>query len=158
MSTTEGERFILKINKERWEALVKLRGWKHPITALAIRTGFTKSLCSQVVNGGIAIGHEFMLAVVRVSGADPRDPMEWAGLFEIVRDEAPQSEAYQKDNYAKYTGLKPYTATSDLAPIRRRDKAKSLERLKLPQPIPAIDFYDDAMPKKYQAKFTYKRG
>lgn len=151
-------RYMLKINKERWEALVKLRGWKHPITALAKRTGFTKSLCSQVINGGVAIGHEFMLAVVRVAGADPQDPMEWAGLFEIDKEEMPRSESYQKDNYAKYIGLKAYKEGSDLGAMRTKDKAKNLERLNLPQPIPAIDFYSDAMPKRYQAKYQYKRG
>jgi len=156
------QKYLFRVNKECWENLVKLRGWDHPITALAKRTGFTKSLCSQAVNGGIAIGQEFMLAIIKVSGNDPKEPKEWGRLFEIVKDDRPDSSNYQKDNNAKYEGQKAYKQTygilSDSGQIRVRDKAKNLERLNLPNPIPAIDFYDDATSKRYQAKYHYKRG
>ena len=151
-------KFLFRVNKERWEDLVKLRGWDHPITALAKRTGFNKSLCSQAVNGGIAIGQEFMLAIIKVSGNDPQEPKEWGRLFEIVKDERPDSSNYQKDNNAKYEGLKPYKEGSLLGQMRIEDKAKNLERLNQDAPIPAIDFYHDAMPKRYQSNYRYKRG
>lgn len=148
-------KYLFKVNKEKWAALIKLRNWEYPITMLAKKTGFTKSYISQVINGGVAISVDFMLALVRVSGNDPARPSEWACLFEIVKDHVRKGPT--TNNYAKMRGEKTCVRCTLMSTLRRRDRATSLERLRLPEPIPAIDFYDDATPKRCRVGYRYKK-
>ena len=150
------EKYLFKIDKERWEALIKLRNWKHPIVELARRTNLTKSYISQVINGGAPLSHEFMLLLIKVTGNDPTRPEEWAGLFK-VESEPVFKKAPQSDNYRKYRGEVPYRPYSLAGQIRKRDQALNLERLEASKPIPAIDFYDDAIPKRIRVQRQYKR-
>jgi len=150
-----------KLNKKKWEHLVGLRGWRHPISMLAKRTGFTKSYCSQAINGGIPISHDFMLAIVNVAGASHKETEEWANLFEIVKNAIGGRPvgSYQRDNYAKYQGKKAYNEDSIIGQIRKEDRAKDMERLNQPEPIPAKDYYQDheLVPKKCYVSNRYKR-
>lgn len=150
---------LFRLNREKWDALIKLRGWKHPISRLACLTGFTKSYLSQVINGGIPVSHDFMLAIIEVSGNSLHEPDEWGSLFNI--EKIPQEKRYpiQKDNYKKYDGKLPYVKNSLSGKMRREDKARDLIRLKLPKPIPAQYFYDDKelIPQKCYYAAKYKR-
>jgi hypothetical protein len=147
-------KFLFKINKAKWDALVNLRGWDSPVTILANRTGFSKSYVSQAINGGIPISQDFMLAYIKVSGNDHTKPDEWASLFDI--EKAPYvTKGNTSDNFAKMTGKKEYVPYSQEGAIRVRDKAKSLERLKAEKPVPALDFYDYAMPSRFQMAHRY---
>ena len=138
-----GKNLQFKLNKEQWEHLVALRNWKHPITRLAYLTGFTKSYISQVVNGGIPCSHDFMLAVVEVSGNSQKEPAEWASLFDIVKISARGNGSYQLLNQKKYKGMVSYKKNSLLGKMRKEDKARDLERLDADKPVPASDFYQD---------------
>ena len=149
----------IKVNKERAEALFKAKGWDYPIATLAKKTGFTKSLWSQIINGGAPVSSlDVMLKFVSVAGADPKDSREWAGLFEIsmtMRTKYPGS-----DNLAKSRMEIPYNrhfGISTEASQKKEYQARSLERLDLPVPIPAQDYYDDAVPKGLQMKRRYGR-
>lgn len=150
---------LLKINKERAEALFKGKGWDNPIATLAKKTGFTKSLWSQIINGGAPVSSlDVMLSLVRVAGADPKDIREWAGLFEIFKVEKVKRPGY--DNLAKNRGEIPYNKTAGVSVQGSREKtyqARSLTRLELPKPIRAIDYYDDAIPKRVQMARRYGR-
>jgi len=150
---------LMKINKERAEALFKAKGWDNPIATLAKKTGFTKSLWSQIVNGGAQVSSlEVMLSLVRVAGADLKDIREWAGLFEIF--EVQKFRYPQSDNFAKNRMEVPYNRTGGVSIMASKQKvyaARGLERLKLPKPIPAIDFYDDAVPTRIRMAHRYKR-
>lgn len=156
-------KYLFKVNKEKWDALIKLRGWKHPVTTLARRTGFSKSYCSQAIDGGIPISDGFMLAIIKVAGASPAEIEEWASLFEITQFPARSvAESDRRDNYAKMRGEKAYKdgffgGVTKEGQIRIKDRAKSLVRLNSPTPIPAIDFYDDAVPRRAQVAYRYGR-
>jgi hypothetical protein len=144
--------FQFKINREKWEHLVALKGWVHPITILAKRTGFGKSYCSQVINGGMTVSHDFMAKYIEVCGASTKNPEEWACLFDLVKEpvQAPEKEPYrykdpepwQKDNYRKSRGEIPYEEYSVTGHDRKIDYARSLTRLRLDNPIPANQFFD----------------
>jgi len=144
-----------KVNREKWGLLVKLREWDSPVIELAARTGYSKGYISRVLSGQIAISEDFMLKIIQVAGADLKHPKEWACLFDIVRIE--KKDTFQKSNYLKFDGKVAYCKNTVFGVVRVKDRAKSLERLSDPEPIPAIDFYDDAMPKKCQTHYKYKR-
>lgn len=143
--------FQFKINREKWEHLVALKGWAHPITILAKRTGFGKSYCSQVINGGMAVSHDFMAKYIEVCGASTKNPEEWACLFDLVKEPISNPaqdlfrhkdpEPWQKDNYRKMRGEIPYDQYSITGHNKKRDFARSLTRLRLDTPIPANQFF-----------------
>lgn len=144
---------MFKLNEEKLDLICELKGWKYKTTDLAKATGFTKAYISQVLNGKAALCESFMLAYIRVAGMNPANPKEWGSLFHIEQGiEKPSS--HQKNNNAKYEGKKPYSPMSFACQIRTEDKARNLERLASDKPIPAIDFYDEAV-KNWQIRARF---
>lgn len=134
----------IHVSKKKWDLLIALRGWEHPITRVAKLTGFTKSYVSQVINAGLPVSPEFMIALIRISGNSLDDPAEWGSLFEFIDTPAEPKGSFQKLNQKKYDGKIPYVKDSMIGKIRLKDKALDLVRLNTANPVPTQIFYDSS--------------
>ena len=107
------------LNKEKFDALCKLREWKHPISDLARATGYTRSYVHKVINGDETLTEKFMLKYILISGVNPLRHAEWASLFFIILN--PEDHDVKTLNYEKLKGHVPYNFNSDTYHLRKDD-------------------------------------
>lgn len=141
------------INIQRFNDLAKQMGWRTSATALADAMGISASYCRRVMIGQERLTEIFMLKYIECSGVDPKNPYEWACLFDIdftgncpnrtLKDFAHpdsilikkhgnrlasiKSRCSKKNNpsYKSYgaKGVKCYLSIDDLEYLWNRDKA-----------------------------------
>lgn len=111
-----------RINKERFQALCDLRGWRFPASDLARATGFTRSYCRQILEGTEEVTQQFMGRYLKVVYGN-EIPENWSVQFVVDEDHRAgrRDFRHQRWNNPKYDKQVPYDNGSLQADFRRQD-------------------------------------
>jgi hypothetical protein len=118
-------RFLLNI--EKFKLLCEMREWKYPASDLARATGYSRAYCLKIIKHQEKLSDIMMLKLIRISGADPRNPKSWGSLF-IPCCNADLSISSPQMNMEKYHARAPYNYASGSYELRKRDNPDHQER------------------------------